>query len=42
MNFNYLYTREAFRWLLEVHGSLTVLDEVVSPDGRFVVAVCSR
>lgn len=42
MNFNYLYTRQAFRWLLEEHGSLTVLDEVVSPDGRFVVAVCSR
>jgi len=42
MNFQYLYTRPAFRWLLEEHGGLKVLDEVVSADGRFVVAVCSR
>jgi hypothetical protein len=42
MNFSYLYTRRAFRWLLEEHGHLNVLDETVSPDGRFVVAVCSR
>ncbi len=30
------------RWLLEEHGRLKVLDEVVSADNRFVVAVCSR
>ena len=42
MNFSYLYTRQAFRWLLEEHGALQVHDEVVSPDGRFVVSVCSR
>jgi hypothetical protein len=42
MNFHYLYTRQSFRWLLEEHGGLEILDEVVSPDGRFVVAVCSR
>ena len=42
MNFQYLYSRPAFRWLLEKHGGLNVLDEVVSPDERFVVAVCSR
>jgi hypothetical protein len=42
MNFSYLYTRRAFRWLLEEHGKLTVCDETVSADGRFVVAVCSR
>ena len=42
MNFSYLYTRQAFRWLLEGHGQLNVLDEIVSADGRFVVAVCSR
>jgi uncharacterized SAM-dependent methyltransferase len=42
MNFHYLYTRQSFRWLLEQHAKLEVLDEVVSPDGRFVLAVCSR
>jgi hypothetical protein len=42
MNFQYLYSRAAFRWLLQEHGGLKVLDEVVSADGRFVVAVCSR
>jgi Histidine-specific methyltransferase, SAM-dependent len=42
MNFQYLYTRQSFRWLLEDHARLEVLDEIVSPDGRFVVAVCSR
>jgi hypothetical protein len=42
MNFNYRYTRAAFRWLLEKHGGLKVLDEIPSVDRRFVVAVCSR
>jgi len=42
MNFSYEYTRPAFRWLLEKHGGLKVLDEIPSADGRFVVAVCSR
>lgn len=42
MNFQYLYTREAFRWLLEEHARLHVLEEIVSPDERFAVAVCSR
>ena len=42
MNFQYLYTRQSFRWLLEDHAGLEVLDEIVSPDGGFVVAVCSR
>jgi hypothetical protein len=42
MNFSYEYTGSAFRWLLEKHGGLKILDEVVSPDGRFALAVCSR
>jgi hypothetical protein len=42
MNFSYEYTASAFRWLLEKHGGLKILDEVVSPDGRFALAVCSR
>lgn len=42
MNFQYLYTREAFRWLLEEQGHLKILDETLSPDGRFIIALCSR
>ena len=42
MNFRYLYSRAAFRWLLEEHGGLNILDEVVSSDERFFVSVCSR
>ena len=42
MNFSYQYTLPAFRWLLERQGGLKILDEVVSADGRFAVAVCSR
>ncbi|MCL4401489.1 MAG: L-histidine N(alpha)-methyltransferase [Acidobacteria bacterium] len=42
MNFEYFYSREAFRWLIEEHGHLKILDETLSPDGRFMVAICSR
>ena len=42
MNFHYLYTRAAFRWLLEEHGGLQVLEETTGADGRFVAAVCSK
>ena len=41
MNFRYQFTKAAFRWLLEKQGGLKVLDEIVSPDGAFVTAVCS-
>jgi uncharacterized SAM-dependent methyltransferase len=41
MNFRYQFTRAAFRWLLEKKGGLKVLDEITSPDGAFVSAVCS-
>ena len=42
MNFQYVYTPEAFRWLLEEHGGLKVLEEIRSPEGRFTAAICSR
>lgn len=42
LNFNYTYTPDAFRWVLTECGGLHILDEVPSPDGRFVTAVCSR
>jgi uncharacterized SAM-dependent methyltransferase len=41
MNFRYQFTKSAFRWLLEKKGGLKVLDEVMSPDGKFISAVCS-
>jgi uncharacterized SAM-dependent methyltransferase len=42
MNFRYLFTPEAFRWLLEKKGGMKILDEVISPDGCFLTAVCSK
>jgi uncharacterized SAM-dependent methyltransferase len=41
MNFRYLFTPDAFRWLLHKHAGLTVLSEAISADGAFVTAVCS-
>ena len=41
MNFRYLFAPEAFRWLLEEHGGLKLLSEVVSSDGLFTAAICS-
>ncbi len=42
MNFQYIYTPEAFRWLLTEHAGLRVLDENVSADGKFITAVCAK
>lgn len=42
LNFRYLYTAEAFRWLLTEHAGLRVVGEMNSPDGRFITAVCIR
>jgi uncharacterized SAM-dependent methyltransferase len=42
MNFRYLFTLEAFRWLLERHGKLKVLDISESADNRFALAVCAK
>ncbi len=35
MNFQYVYTRDAFRWLLTEHGGLEIEREYCSSDGRF-------
>jgi uncharacterized SAM-dependent methyltransferase len=40
MNFAYVYTPEAFRWLLREQGGLEILKEYRSPDSRFLTAVC--
>jgi hypothetical protein len=42
MNFQYTYTPEAFRWLISEHGGLRIISEHVSPDGRFLTAVCRK
>jgi uncharacterized SAM-dependent methyltransferase len=42
LNFQYVYTAEAFRWLLCTQGGLRILKEYRSPDGRFLTAVCTR
>ena len=42
MNFQYLYTPEAFRWLLSEQGGLAILKEYPSPDTRFLTALCSK
>ena len=42
MNFRYLFTPEAFRWLLERHGKLKILEINESSDQRFTLAICAR
>jgi uncharacterized SAM-dependent methyltransferase len=42
LNFQYVYTPEAFAWLLHSHGGLEILKEYRSSDGRFLTAVCSK
>ncbi len=41
MNFRYLFTAEAFRWLLEDHAGLKIHSEFISTDGAFMTATCS-
>ena len=42
MNFQYAYTPEAFRWLIEDQGGLDIVREMRSPDGRFLTALCKK
>ena len=42
LNFSYRFTAEALRALLAERGGLRVLDEIFSPDGRYLLVVCSR
>jgi uncharacterized SAM-dependent methyltransferase len=42
MNFHYLYSPAAFTWLLENKGGLKVEEQIYSPDGRFVTAICAK
>lgn len=40
LNFQYLFSKESFRWLLTEHAGLRVVAEIPSGDGRFVTCVC--
>jgi hypothetical protein len=42
LNFQYIYTAEAFDWLLAEHGGLEIEKRYPSPDGRFMTAICKR
>ncbi len=42
LNFRYLFSKEAFRWLLTEHAGLRIVGEMPSADGRFVTAVCIK
>jgi hypothetical protein len=42
LNFRYLLTDEAFRWLLTGHAGLKVVAEIPSADGKILTAVCIK
>jgi hypothetical protein len=42
MNFQYIYTPDAFHWLLERYAGLRILAEFPSPEGRFAASMCER
>ena len=42
LNFRYLFSKEAFRWLITEHGGLRIVGEMSSADGRFLTAVCIK
>lgn len=42
LNFGYRFTAEALRALLVDRGGLRILEEIPSPDGRYLLVVCSR
>jgi hypothetical protein len=42
LNFRYLFTAEAFRWLLTEHAGLRIVGEMPSADGKILTAVCIK
>ena len=42
LNFRYLFTAEAFRWLLTGHAGLRIVTEMPSADGKILTAVCIK
>jgi uncharacterized SAM-dependent methyltransferase len=42
LNFQYTYTPGSFRWLVSEQGGLDIIEEYISPDGRFLTAICAK
>ena len=42
LNFQYAYTPDSFRWLLRQQGGFAIEQEYLSPDRRFLTAVCRK
>jgi len=42
LNFRYLFSAEAFRWLLTGHAGLKIVGEIPSADGKILTAVCIK
>jgi uncharacterized SAM-dependent methyltransferase len=42
LNFRYLFSPDAFRWLLSEHAGLRIVTEIPSADNRFITAVCIK
>jgi uncharacterized SAM-dependent methyltransferase len=42
LNFQYAYTLESFRWLIQKQGGLKIVNEYLSPDKRFLTVVCRK
>ena len=42
LNFQYVYSADSFRWLLREQGGLAIEKEYLSPDGRFLTALCRK
>jgi hypothetical protein len=42
LNFQYVYSADSFRWLLREQGGLSIEKEYLSPDGRFLTALCRK
>jgi len=42
LNFQYTYTPESFRWLVEEQGGLEITAEYGSSDGRFLTVICKK
>jgi uncharacterized SAM-dependent methyltransferase len=42
LNFQYVFTEEGFRWLVEKHAGLKIVQQFPSPTGRFFTVLCER
>jgi Histidine-specific methyltransferase, SAM-dependent len=42
LNFQYLFTPQTFRWMIEKHAKLKILEEIPSPKGEFLTVICAK